>query len=236
MTSSSSIPYHIGIIMDGNGRWASQKGLPRSIGHKKGAEVVKNVVESAANYGIKALTLFAFSEENWKRSNTEVSLLMELAEHYIDAEVDTLVEQGVRFKVIGNREKLPTKLKDLIQSAEEKTKHNKKLCLNIALSYSSRQDIISAVKSLVDQQVDITTLTEETFSQHLSLGELPNPDLIIRTSGEQRLSNFLLWESAYSELYFTAEMWPEFTASSLRAAIESYQQRHRRFGAVVHAS
>lgn len=218
--------------MDGNGRWASQQALPRSMGHKKGAEVVKKIVQASANYGVKALTLFAFSEENWKRPNTEVSLLMQLAESYIASEINELVSEGVRFRVIGNRSKLPQKLRERIEKAEDETKDYTKFYLNIALSYSSRQDIVNAAKALIANNVDINNINEETFSQHLSLSDLPDPDLIIRTSGEQRISNFLLWESAYAELYFTDEMWPDFKESSLHTAFKAYEQRQRRFGAI----
>lgn len=232
MNHLASVPNHIGIIMDGNGRWASAQGLPRSLGHKKGAEVVKKIVKASADAGVKVLTLFAFSEENWKRPTDEVSLLMHLAESYIAKELNELIKENVRFKVIGNRNKLPKNLQTLIEDAEKKTQNNTKFNLNIALSYSARQDILAAVKALLLKNVDPNTLDETAFSSQLSLGEFSDPDLIIRTSGEHRISNFLLWESAYSEFFFTPEMWPDFNENTLAAALESYQQRQRRFGAV----
>jgi undecaprenyl diphosphate synthase len=232
MNHPASVPHHVGIIMDGNGRWASAQGLPRSLGHKKGAEVVKKIVKASADAGVKVLTLFAFSEENWKRPTDEVSLLMHLAESYIAKELNELIKENVRFKVIGSRSKLPKNLQTLIEDAEQKTQHNTKFNLNIALSYSARQDILAAVKALLLKNVDPNTLDETAFSALLSLGEFSDPDLIIRTSGEHRISNFLLWESAYSEFFFTPEMWPDFNESTLTAALASYQQRQRRFGTI----
>ncbi|MDP3936082.1 MAG: isoprenyl transferase [Alphaproteobacteria bacterium] len=232
MINTASVPYHIGIIMDGNGRWASERGLPRSMGHQKGAEVVKDIVQAAADLGVKALTLFGFSEENWSRPNDEVSLLLRLAETYLKKELNALHEENVRFRVIGNKSKLPKSLQAIIDEAEQTTINNDRFFLNLALSYSGKWDIIQAVKKIVAEGVDPETITEEMMSQHLSLHELPDPELLIRTSGEQRISNFLLWQAAYSELYFCNAMWPDFNKRELTLAIESYQQRHRRFGKV----
>lgn len=230
MTEESPVPYHIGIIMDGNGRWASQRGLPRSMGHQKGAEAIQAVVRSAANMGVKALTLFGFSEENWQRPQDEVTLLMRLAESYLKKELDALHKEKVRFKVIGNKAKLPSSLQTIIAEAEAETAVNDRFYLNIALSYSGRYDILQAVKSLMDENIPSDILTEDMFSKHLSLSDLPDPDLIIRTSGEQRISNFLLWQAAYSELYFSSVMWPDFNETELSNAVQAYQQRKRRFG------
>lgn len=229
-TVTTSVPYHVGIIMDGNGRWASQRGLPRSIGHQKGAEIVKNIVKSAADIGIKALTLFAFSEENWQRPKGEVSLLMRLAERYLKKEIHDLHKENVRFHVIGNREKLPQSLQDIIFTAESTTAHNTGFILNLALSYSGRWDITQAIQKLLQASPDPGHITEDVISKHLSLQYIPDPDLIIRTSGEQRISNFLLWQAAYSELYFSSVMWPDFNREELLLAVHEYQQRQRRFG------
>jgi undecaprenyl diphosphate synthase len=230
--TAASVPYHIGIIMDGNGRWASAKGLPRSMGHKKGAEVVKEIVQTSANMGIKALTLFGFSEENWARPQDEVSLLMLLAETYLKKELQNLHKENVRFQVIGNKEKLPKNLRQVIEDAEQTTLNNDRFFLNLALSYSGRLDIVDAVKRIISEGITVDMLTEDTLSSYLSLHNLPDPDLIIRTSGEQRISNFLLWQAAYSELYFSPAMWPDFDKKELETAIQSYQQRQRRFGKI----
>lgn len=232
MSTASPIPYHIGIIMDGNGRWASEKGLPRSFGHQQGAEVVRTIVRSCVENGVKALTLFAFSQENWHRPQNEVSLLMRLAEHYLKKELNELHTENIRFKVIGNTSKLPKSLQAIISDAEEKTKSNDRFYLNIALSYSGRMDIVTAVQRMIASGLTADDITEDSLHQHLSLNDLPDPDLIIRTSGEQRLSNFLLWQSAYSELYFTSTLWPDFNDEELRNAIHDYQQRQRRFGKI----
>lgn len=230
--TAASVPYHIGIIMDGNGRWASARGLPRSMGHKKGAEVVKEIVQTSANMGIKALTLFGFSEENWARPQDEVSLLMLLAETYLKKELQNLHKENVRFQVIGNKEKLPKNLRQVIEDAEQTTLNNDRFFLNLALSYSGRLDIVDAVKRIISEGITVDMLTEDTLSSHLSLHDLPDPDLIIRTSGEQRISNFLLWQAAYSELYFSPAMWPDFDKKELETALQSYQQRQRRFGKI----
>jgi undecaprenyl diphosphate synthase len=232
MINAASVPYHIGIIMDGNGRWASERGLPRSMGHQKGAEVVREIVQAAADLGVKALTLFGFSEENWSRPNDEVSLLLKLAETYLKKELNALHKENVRFRVIGNKVKLPKSLQAIIDEAEHKTINNDRFSLNLALSYSGKWDIVQAVKQIVTEGVDPEAVTEELISQHLSLSDVPDPDLLIRTSGEQRISNFLLWQAAYSELYFCDAMWPDFNKQELTLAINSYQHRHRRFGRI----
>jgi undecaprenyl diphosphate synthase len=232
MNNAASVPYHIGIIMDGNGRWASERGLPRSMGHQKGAEVVRNTVEAAADLGVKALTLFAFSEENWSRPRDEVSLLLKLAEMYLKKELNELHKENVRFRAIGNKGKLPKSLQAIIAEAEQKTIGNDRFFLNFALSYSGKWDIAQAVKKIVVLGINPEDITEAMISQHLCLSDMPDPELIIRTSGEQRISNFLLWQSAYSELFFCNAMWPDFNKEELAAAVECYQRRHRRFGNV----
>lgn len=232
MNNAASVPYHIGIIMDGNGRWASERGLPRSMGHQKGAEVVRNTVEAAADLGVKALTLFAFSEENWSRPRDEVSLLLKLAEMYLKKELNELHKENVRFRAIGNKEKLPKSLQAIIAEAEQKTIGNDRFFLNFALSYSGKWDIAQAIKKIVVLGINPEDITEAMISQHLCLSDMPDPELIIRTSGEQRISNFLLWQSAYSELFFCNAMWPDFNKEELAAAVECYQRRHRRFGNV----
>lgn len=232
MINAASVPYHIGIIMDGNGRWASERGLPRSMGHQKGAEVVRETVQAAADLGVKALTLFGFSEENWSRPNDEVSLLLRLAETYLKKELNALHKENVRFRVIGNKDKLPKTLQGIIEEAEHKTINNDRFFLNLALSYSGKWDIVQAVKKIVAEGIAPDAVTEEMMSQQLSLNDMPDPDLLIRTSGEQRISNFLLWQAAYSELYFCDAMWPDFNKHELTLAINNYQQRHRRFGKI----
>lgn len=232
MTQESPVPNHIGIIMDGNGRWASERGLPRSMGHRKGADVVREIVKSAADMGVKVLTMFGFSEENWSRPFDEVSLLLKIAESYLRKELNELHKENVRFQVIGNKSKLPASLQSIIQEAEKKTANNDRFYLNLALSYSGKWDIMNAVKNIIAENTQAEDVTEELISQHLSLKNIQDPDLLIRTSGEQRISNFLLWQLAYTELYFCEAMWPDFNEKELAIAIQSYQQRHRRFGRI----
>lgn len=226
------IPYHVGIIMDGNGRWASERGLPRSMGHQKGAEVVRDTVKASADLGIKVLTLFGFSEENWSRPTDEVSLLLKLAEQYLKKELNELHKENVCFRVIGNKEKLPKSLQAIVADAEQKTIGNDRFFLNLALSYSGKWDIVQSIKKIVAAKTDPEDVTDELIAQHLSLSSIPDPDLIIRTSGEQRISNFFLWQAAYSELYFCNAMWPDFNKEELTAAVDNYQQRQRRFGKI----
>jgi undecaprenyl diphosphate synthase len=232
MTHESPVPNHIGIIMDGNGRWASARGLPRSMGHQKGADVVREIVKSASNMGVKILTMFGFSEENWSRPFDEVSLLLKIAESYLKKELNELHKENVRFQVIGNKAKLPASLQSIIEEAEKKTANNDHFYLNLALSYSGKWDITNAVKNIIADNTTVEDVTEELIVQHLSLKNMKDPDLLIRTSGEQRISNFLLWQLAYTELYFCDAMWPDFNEKELAIAIQSYQQRHRRFGRI----
>lgn len=213
---------HVAIIMDGNGRWANARGLPRIAGHRTGADAVRRTVEAAPGMGVSVLTLYAFSADNWRRPPREVSALMKLLGHYLIRETDRCIENGVRLQAIGRRDRLPSALVSLLEDAERKTAQGNKLHLRLAIDYSSRQAILDAVRR--DR-----ALTEESFSK--SLG--PDVDLLIRTSGEQRLSDFLLWECAYAEMIFTRRMWPEFSAEDLASAIEEYHRRDRRFGAVA---
>jgi undecaprenyl diphosphate synthase len=207
--------------MDGNGRWANARGLPRIAGHRTGADAVRRTVEAAPGMGVSVLTLYAFSADNWRRPPREVSALMKLLRHYLIQETERCIENGVRLQAIGRRDRLPTELVSLLEDAERKTAHGAKLHLRLAIDYSSRQAILDAVRR--DRAA-----TAEAFSK--SLG--PDVDLLIRTSGEQRLSDFLLWECAYAEMIFTRRMWPEFSKDDLAQAIEEYHRRERRFGAV----
>lgn len=212
---------HVAIIMDGNGRWAQERGLPRVAGHRAGATAVRRVVEAAPGFGIETLTLYAFSEDNWSRPQREVAALMKLLGRYLVDEVDRCVNNGVRLEAIGRRDRLPAPLVALLEAAERKTAHGRRLHLRLAIDYSSRQAILNAVRRA--RQV-----TEDGLSELLG----PDVDLLIRTSGEQRLSDFLLWECAYAEMVFTPRMWPKFTGADLGAAVEEYHRRDRRFGSL----
>lgn len=226
----SGIPQHVAIIMDGNGRWARQRFLPRVAGHRKGVEAVRNVVRGCAERGIGALTLFAFSSENWRRPAEEVSLLMQLFVSALQQEVERLHQRGVRFRVIGDLSRFDRVLIDLIDDARQLTAGNTGLTLTVAANYGGRWDIMQAVNRMRADNVSGAAWTESQLSAYLALGDLPEPDLFIRTGGEQRISNFLLWQLAYTELYFTDTLWPDFDERALDLAIASYQQRERRFG------
>ncbi len=224
MSSSVTTGLHVAIIMDGNGRWATQQGLPRIAGHRAGAESVRRAVETAPSLGISVLTLYAFSSYNWRRPASEVSALMRLFSRYLVQECDRLIQNGVRLQAIGRRDRLSAPLVALLEKVERKTAGGKKLLLRVAIDYSSRQAILDAVRNADE-------ISEESLSQRLG----PDVDLLIRTSGEQRLSDFLLWECAYAEMLFTRRMWPDFGASDLTEAVEEYHRRERRFGAVTAA-
>ena len=226
------IPKHVGFIMDGNGRWASQRGLPRIEGHRKGAERARQIIRDADSLGIKAVTLYTFSMENWHRPKKEVGLLMKLLGGYLKRELSTLMEENVRFKAIGETWRLPDYIQDLIKTYEETTKENTGLTLVTAMSYGGRNEIIRAVKKAISSGMKEDEITEESFENLLDTTGIPNPDLIIRTSGEMRISNFLPWQSAYSELYFTPTLWPDFTKEELEKAIAEYRHRERRFGSI----
>ena len=227
-----NLPKHIAITMDGNGRWAEQKGKFRVFGHQNGVKAVRETVETAAEIGIKYLTLYAFSTENWKRSEKEVNALMTLLISTINKETETLMENDICLHAIGNLSQLPKKCKQELGQAIEKTKNNKRMTLILALSYSGRWEIVNAVNSILEERKNNlpTEITEETFQQYLSTKSVPDPELLIRTSGEKRISNFLLWQIAYTELYFTDKLWPDFRKKDLISAIIDYQKRERRFG------
>ena len=225
------IPYHLGIIMDGNRRWAKERGLPTLEGHHKGYKRVKEVGRWCKEKGVKILTVWGFSTENWNRSKKEVSYLMKLLiQALAKKEIDQFNKDGVKLQIIGQKERLGKTLQKLIKEGEEKTKNNKELVLNLAISYGGRADITQAVKKIVSKKIPPQKVTEDVIDQNLWTEGSPSPDLIIRTSGEQRLSGFLLWQSAYSELYFCEEYWPAFTKKDLDQAFKSYSKRQRRFG------
>ncbi|GAB4390481.1 MAG: isoprenyl transferase [Thermodesulfovibrionales bacterium] len=229
---TGKLPNHVGIIMDGNGRWAELRGLPRVEGHKRGADRSKEIIRAAVDLDIKALTLYAFSMENWQRPKDEVSFLMKLLELYLKRELADILKLGIRFRAIGELWRLPDNIQGLLRESEEKTAANSGMTLVAALSYGGRSEIIRAVKKAIVSGMDPEAVDEESFSQLLDTAGLPHPDLIIRTSGERRLSNFLLWQSAYSELYFTDTLWPDFTSEEFAKAVRDFQVRERRFGAV----
>lgn len=228
------IPEHIAIIMDGNGRWAKSRGLPRMLGHKKGSEVLRSILEGCRELGLHYLTIYAFSAENWKRPVIEISDLMELLRHYLHNEIAELHKNGIRLRVIGDVEKLAPDIRSQIQQAETLTNNNTAFHLTVALSYGARQEMLQAVKMLANDissgKVNPENLSEEELSSLLYTRDLPDPDLLIRTGGEHRLSNFLLWQSAYTELYFTPVLWPDFTVEHLKEAITEYASRERRYG------
>lgn len=225
------IPIHLGIIIDGNRRWAKKKGLPPFVGHKKGLDNVNKIGEGARKLGVKILTLYIFSTENWKRSKREVSYLMRLiAVAFSKKNIKELHQKKIKLQVMGQKERLPRFLQKIIKEAEELTQNNKEGILNLAISYGGRLEIIQAVKNIIKKKISSNEITENLINQNLWTSGLPEPDLIIRTGGEQRLSNFLIWQSAYSEFYFSKKYWPEFTEKDLEKALLDFSQRHRRFG------
>jgi undecaprenyl diphosphate synthase len=232
--NKDNLPKHLAIIMDGNGRWAKQKGLLRAFGHENGTKSVRKVVETSAKLGIENLTLFAFSTENWSRPKLEVDILMELLINSLKIELKTLQENNIRLNSIGNLDLLPKSAQKKLQEVIENTKGNSRMVLTLALSYGSREELINAVKNISNKVknniISIDNIDESIINQHLYTRDLPEVDLLIRTSGEHRISNFLLWQIAYSELYFTEVLWPDFKEDDLYEAIISYQKRERRFG------
>jgi undecaprenyl diphosphate synthase len=228
MLPANRLPLHIAIIMDGNGRWAKSRYLPRIAGYKKGLDAVRNTVVASVELGIKYLTLFAFSTENWCRPSEEVSWLLNIFLQSLEQEAAYLANHDIRLQVIGRRDRLSQKTAEMIDHVENMTHVNTHLQLNIAVDYGGRWDIVQAVNQLLAQ--DIKMLDEEILNHHLSLGHIPEPDLFIRTGGEQRISNFLLWHLAYAELYFTDLLWPDFDKKALEMALTAYQKRERRFG------
>lgn len=228
------LPRHVAIIMDGNGRWAKRHRLMRIVGHRRGADSVREVVRACRELGVKVLTLFAFSTENWLRPKEEVIALMRLLGDYIDSELEEMIEKGIRLKVIGRPEDLPARVRGKIDNAIEKTAGNSDLTLNLALSYGGRAEILWAFQRLLERlregELQDEELSEEILSECMYTSGLPDPDLLIRTSGECRVSNFLLWQIAYSEIYFTETLWPDFGKEELIKALLDYEKRERRFG------
>ena len=232
-----AVPRHVAIIMDGNGRWAHARGLPRGAGHRQGAEAVKRTLKGAINLGIRYLTLYSFSSENWNRPADEVADLMGLLRRYLQSEIADLHKNGIRAQVIGDRERLPEDIQALIAEGERQTRGNDQLTVTMAISYGGRNEIVGAARSLAEAvaagRLDPADIDEKSFAAALNTAGTPDPDLLIRTSGEQRISNFLLWQTAYSEFVFTNTLWPDFGEADLAAAIEEYQRRDRRYGAAV---
>ena len=231
-----SPPVHVGIIMDGNGRWAKARGLPRVAGHRQGAEAVRTAISTAVDLGISYLTLYGFSVENWKRPRSEVADLMGLLRLYLRREIDELFRKGVRIRFIGQRKMLAPDIVALIEEAEERTRSNTKLNLIVALSYGARQEITAAARTLAREvatgNIAPDAIDEEAFARHLETAGVPDPDLLIRTSGEKRVSNFLLWQLAYTELVFIDTLWPDFSRRDLEEAIHEFHRRERRYGTV----
>lgn len=229
-----ALPKHLAIIMDGNGRWAKKQGLLRTIGHENGAKAVREAVETCARLGIKNLTLFAFSTENWNRPKLEVDTLMKLLSKALKKELKTLTKNDIRLNTIGNIESLPKSIVRSLTEVTESTKENQRMTLTLALNYGSKEEITRATKLIANKVKDniilIDDIDESVINNHLYTHNLPDVDLVIRTSGEQRISNFLLWQIAYAEFYFTETLWPDFTADDLMQAIQSFQNRERRFG------
>ncbi len=230
----SRLPYHVAVIMDGNGRWAQERNLPRAVGHRTGMESLRTVVKLCSQLGIKILTVYAFSTENWKRPQEEVSVLMGLLYEYIKKELDELNREEVQIRVIGRLNELPARAQQEIKRAEELTAKNNKLIFNIALNYGGRAEIVDAARRVaslaVEGKIEPEEITEELVQLYLYTGEMPDPDLLIRPAGEKRISNFLLWQIAYTEFYFTDVYWPDFGEEDFLKALDAYQNRKRRFG------
>lgn len=228
--SDLSIPHHIAIIMDGNGRWAKLRGLPPAIGHKKGTERVKEIVDACGHLSVKHLTLYAFSSENWDRPEDEVNELMNLLRAYIASELGEFHKKGARLKVIGERARLAEDIRKQIADAEELTKNNAGVNVNVAISYGGRQEIVDATRKIAESKIAPSEITEKLIGDMLYNPEMPDPDLLIRTGGDHRVSNFLLWQIAYAELYFTPTLWPDFGTEELKEAIQDFAGRERRYG------
>ncbi|MGZ8315193.1 MAG: polyprenyl diphosphate synthase [Telluria sp.] len=226
----ATVPRHVAIIMDGNGRWATKRFMPRVAGHVKGVEAVRDIVEACALRGIEYLTLFAFSSENWRRPEEEVSLLMRLFVTALEREVSKMHANNIRLKVVGDLSRFDVKLQEMIAAAERRTANNTRLTVTVCANYGGRWDIMQATGKMVAAHPGATEFTEEQLAEHLAMAYAPEPDLFIRTGGEERISNFLLWQLAYSELYFTDTYWPDFNVEAFDTALASYQARERRFG------
>ncbi len=237
---TSNIPQHVAIIMDGNGRWAKQQHLSRTQGHAEGIKRVEEIVTAAQRIGIKVLTLYTFSTENWRRPDSEISILMTMLTNVLQQKIRTLKENNIRFRVIGREERVPAAVLRTFQTAISETKNNTGLLVNLAFNYGSRQEIIDAVRKIAtaveNRSLAIADIDEKVFTDSLYTRGLPDPDLLVRTSGEKRISNFLLWQLSYSELYFTDKFWPDFTTEELEKAIADYQKRERRYGDLSEAT
>ena len=231
-TSLDRVPYHVGIIMDGNGRWAQSRGLPRVAGHRAGVENLQRVLRASVELGVGMLTLYAFSTENWRRPQDEVSGLMDIFSYMIDRELDDLHREGVQLRHLGRLEGISENLKSKMQRAIDLLRDNDQLILNVAFNYGGRAEILDAVQHIVRDGVAPEAVTEELFSRYLYTGGCPDPDMIIRTSGELRTSNFLIWQAAYAEYYVTPVLWPDFDKAEFQRALDAFQQRDRRFGGV----
>lgn len=229
------LPRHVAVIMDGNGRWAKQRHRPRIEGHRAGTRAVREVVESSARLGIEVLTLYAFSTENWQRPRHEVWTLMNLIREYLGRELERMIENGIRLRIIGRREPLPADLLTALDDAVETTRDGTRMTLNVALNYSGRTELVDAIRRLISaapEGIDLSSIDEAAITRNLSTAGLPDPDLLIRTSGEMRISNFLLWQIAYSEIWLTETLWPDFGRRELLRALVDFQRRERRFGLV----
>ncbi|HHV10237.1 MAG TPA: isoprenyl transferase [Clostridiales bacterium] len=235
--SELNVPKHVAIILDGNGRWAKKKMMPRNYGHAQGSKNVEKICELAYKMGIEYLTVYAFSTENWRRPQDEVEALMKLLQNYLSTSIKTSMKNNMCIRVIGDTRKLPEEIRRSIRELEEASRNNTGLKFQVAINYGSRDEILRAVKALAldvkENKTDIDHIDEETLGQYLDTRGIPDPDLLIRTSGEQRLSNFLLWQSAYTEFYFTDVLWPDFNEKELQKAVEYYSGRTRKFGAVL---
>lgn len=229
-----NIPHHIAIIMDGNRRWARQHGLPAAVGHSEGVKAIERTIKAASALGVKFLTLYAFSTENWKRSQKEVGALLKLLEYYLDSQSAKLVKNGIRLTTIGEIDEFPKRLRERINKVSELTKNNSRLVLNLALNYGGRHEITEAARRMAkeakESKIKIEDISEKSFSRYLYTAGMPDPDLLIRTSGELRLSNFLLWQVSYSEIYITKKLWPDFCRTDLKKAVDAYRNRKRRLG------
>ncbi len=231
-----NIPKHIAIIMDGNGRWARKRGLPRIIGHREGMARVREIVRACVELDIRILTLYAFSVENWKRPKSEINTLMRFLEEFLERERDNLIKNEIRLKIIGRFNEFPRSISDKLNKIEHITQDNKKLFLNLALNYGGRAEIVDAtkkvIKEVLENKLRVEDIDEKVFANYLYTAGIPDPDLLIRTSGEMRISNFLLWQVSYCEIYITQKYWPDFKKKDLEIAITEYQQRERRFGGI----
>lgn len=231
--SGGRVPRHVAVIMDGNGRWATERGLPRVAGHRAGTENIRRVIERFSDHGVQYLTLYAFSTENWNRPQREVRMLIRLLRLFLRREVDNLHRNGIQLHLLGHIETLPEWLQRQVTAAIDLTRENQKMVLNICFSYGGRDDVLMAVQSIVRAEIPASEITEETVAAHLSTGGMPDPDLLIRTAGEQRISNFLLWQCAYAEMYFTDTYWPDFGREDIDMALAEYGRRKRKFGGLL---